>query len=839
MRQGYECVHDGEEANVFSCTNATEFPAVRRSEHKMQSYQLNLEQIELQSLTFQSYQVDEREYIDDKSSKQHLFPSFNAVDIKVKAKMVYLAPIIVITVVYALVCMTRSFVPKQMNPSSDYATVFQTTLESQTDRLKQLIGEDFISRGFTHAKLSRQPFKTLESTTKSKDASGTRLHSVQKKATGMIVIDPSKQYQTIMGFGGAFTDAATYNIAQFSKKDQKSIIEMYYGPEGIGYTLGRVPINSCDFSLKSYNFDNVPNDFTLEYFDNNVTHDTEYMIPVMLAAQEAISTSRNHHVGLRLLASPWSPPAWMKVPVNGVQSMVGSSVPNGLIASHEVMQSWALYISKWIAAYRRHGLNIWALTPQNEPAFAAPWEACAYNASFEKYWVENYLGPTLDSNDQKDVKILGLDHNKNIMLGWTQTLIEENGMGHFDGIAFHWYGDNMNRLIDGTYGYNNVWLSHEINPNMILLASEACSCPGVAVDESEKWLRAERAAHDIIYDLLAYAQGWIDWNIVVNSVGGPNHVGNNCDAPITASDSEYSSFTVQPKFYYLGHISKFFRPGSVRVDSSIVGNYDYHVINPHVVSGLEVGVYPCESSSRQIWYINKHGNIVLYADNFEDTNDDGTNEWPQPHVNEMCLTIPAAHGAFGTGRIFVAIGMCSEGWLIVPGGQGWQNNLIVVDESYTKQGIIRDKYTGMCLTLDLHEGSSVSMSASGSLLKLEPCDDTNLLQQFNTRDVNDLIVDTSHSKDGKPFELIPSKYVPQGKDDFISYSSCVTAGWPFLYGVGVLNDNINSDNDSNIAIVVMNEADVDVDLQYTDDGGKTMITYGINGRSISTINVNV
>ena len=127
------------------------------------------------------------------------------------------------------------------------------------------------------------------------------------------------------------------------------------------------------------------------------------------------------------------------------------------------------------------------------------------------------------------------------------------------------------------------------------------------------------------------------------------------------------------------------------------------------------------------------------------------------------------------------------------------------------------------------------MGASGSLLKLEPCDDTNLLQQFNTHDVNDLIDDTNHSKDGKPFELIPSKYAPQGKDDFISGSSCVTAGWPFLYGVGVLNDDINSDNDSNIAIVVMNEADVDVDLQYTDDGGKTMITYGINGRSISTI----
>ena len=829
MIRGYHQVPDGEGVYTsIPLSSSNDHSELKYADHEIRSYQLHPQQIELRSPTFQ-----DDESICRKGSKYHESPSHTMLTKKNPTILVYSVPVVVVIALYALVCIAWNFAPDEANLSQDQITVFQTTLGSKIDRLKQLMTKDLISRGFTRAKLSRQNFKKLQSKMKTKRLT-TTADFVQNRAKGMIAVDPSKKYQTIIGFGGAFTDAATYNIAQFSDDDQKSIIDMYFGSEGIGYTLGRVPINSCDFSLKSYNFDNVPDDFTLEHFDNNVTHDTEHMIPVMLAAQEAVSSSDNHLVGLRLLASPWSPPAWMKVPINGAQSMVGSSLPNGLIASHDVMQSWALYISKWIAAYKRYGLNIWALTPQNEPAFAAPWEACVYNASFEKYWVENYLGPTLDSNGQEDVKILGLDHNKNIMLGWTQTLIEKSGIGHFDGIAFHWYGDNMNRLMDGTYGYNNVLLSHDINPNMILLGSEACSCPGVASDESEKWLRAERAAHDIIYDLIAYAQGWIDWNIVVNSVGGPNHVGNNCDAPITASDSEYSSFTIQPKFYYLGQISKFFTPGSKRIASAIVGDYNYQLINPHVESGLEAGVYPCESSSRQIWYINQYGNIVLYANNFDTLNDDGTNEWPEPHYDEMCLTIPVAHGAFGTGRIFVAIGRCSEGWLIVPGGQGWQSNLIVVDKSYKNPGMIRDTYTGMCLTMDPNKESSSYMGASGSLLKLEPCDEANSLQQFVFDDITIHASDKLYKNDAKPFEMIPSNYIAQGDGELISSSLCITAGWPFLYGVAVHNEN-----DNRIALVIMNEADVDVDLQYTDDGGKTMITYGINGKSISTINVNI
>ena len=236
--------------------------------------------------------------------------------------------------------------------------------------------------------------------------------------------------QEIIGFGGAFTEAAAHNFHKLSPTAQTDFLEAYFGTEGIGYTLGRIHINSCDFSLKSYNFDDVKDDFEvlifivdkprlvahiyllyqLKHFDHKVTHDQQEIIPMIKAALATTAFP------LQLLASPWSPPSWMKVPIdsadtetstnyvtvteNGdnVKTMTGSSSPNGLIASSDVMSAWALYISYFIDAYAALDVPIWAVTPQNEPEFAASWEACVYNASFEREFIDGYLGPQLRSS---------------------------------------------------------------------------------------------------------------------------------------------------------------------------------------------------------------------------------------------------------------------------------------------------------------------------------------------------------------------------------------------------------------------------------------------------------
>jgi glucosylceramidase len=214
-----------------------------------------------------------------------------------------------------------------------------------------------------------------------------------------------------------------------------------------------------------------------------------------------------------------------------VQSMLGSAAPNGLNSSDAIMRAWALYISHFISAYEDQGVNLWAVTPQNEPEFAAPWEACKYTPNMEMHFINDYLGPQL-ADTHPEVLIFAFDHNKDDLVMWTKAALgytdginthddhiqktttdddpagggislrsivaadtggasnnhvsrqlqsAHNKSSYVDGMAFHWYQGSSDRELDGTYGYNSVRESHSLAPDMIMLATEGCSCPGVAV----------------------------------------------------------------------------------------------------------------------------------------------------------------------------------------------------------------------------------------------------------------------------------------------------------------------------------------------------------------------
>lgn len=176
-----------------------------------------------------------------------------------------------------------------------------------------------------------------------------------------------------------------------------------------------------------------------------VTHDNIEIIPFLLDAM--IKSKRP----INLVASPWSPPPWMKVPMaDGNASMTGSSTPNGLKDDPRVKQAWARYLSKFITAYQNKGVPIWAITPQNEPEFPAPWEACSYNASYEKGFIRDYLGPVLRS-EHPDLKILAFDHNKDHLKDWTKVMLVDDSFTNAVGTP----PDYVNRsvvvadLIDG------------------------------------------------------------------------------------------------------------------------------------------------------------------------------------------------------------------------------------------------------------------------------------------------------------------------------------------------------------------------------------------------------
>lgn len=192
----------------------------------------------------------------------------------------------------------------------------------------------------------------------------------------MLYIDSNQRFQDIIGFGGAFTEAAAVNYFKLPLHWRMHVLEAYFGLEGAQFKIGRISINSCDFSTSTYSFDDVPGDFSLSKFDHHVQRDTQNIIPFIQQAKRMAQTD------ISLLASPWSPPAWMKVPQPvyqdqstnfsdvsitdritysapaPAQSMLGSAVPNGLIDSPEVKLAWARYISKFISAYKQHGLHV-------------------------------------------------------------------------------------------------------------------------------------------------------------------------------------------------------------------------------------------------------------------------------------------------------------------------------------------------------------------------------------------------------------------------------------------------------------------------------------------------
>lgn len=369
-----------------------------------------------------------------------------------------------------------------------------------------------------------------------------------------VAIDSTKHYQKILGFGGALTQSSATVYKGLPVEQQQQIIEAYYGKTGIGYSTGRLPIHSCDFSVDVYTFDDVPDDKALRNFDTEVKYDQELSLPLIHDALKA-------NPDLLFYGSPWSPPAWMKD--NNDMLHGGKLLP-------EYRASWAAYFSKWITSYEAQGVKLWGVTVQNEPEAVQSWESCIYTAEETRDFVADHLGPTLNKA-HPDVKILGWDHNKDHIKEWADTLLGDNSSSaeYVDGIAFHWYSGSC---------FDNVHAVSTSYPDAILLPSEACFELTVLEDDASDetwlvngtWTKGEGYGYDILGDLESGSVGWTDWNILLDREGGPNHVGNYCDAAIIA-DTDESAIYFHPQYYYMGHFSKFLAPNSVRVESTVTG----------------------------------------------------------------------------------------------------------------------------------------------------------------------------------------------------------------------------------------------------------------------------
>lgn len=358
-----------------------------------------------------------------------------------------------------------------------------------------------------------------------------------------VFVDPNHSFQTLLGIGGALTDAAAETFFKLPKPKQQEFLKAYYSPtDGIGYTLARTHIGSCDFSSDSYTYV-ADNDATLKTF--SVKHDEQFRIPFIKQAQAAAGGQ------LTTFVSPWTPPAWMKTNHDLLHG--GHLLP-------QYRQAWANYFVKFVQTYEKQGVPIWGLTVQNEEMATQSWESCVYTADEERDFVKNFLGPTLQKSGLGGKKLMAWDHNRDLVYQRASAILDDPGAAKYLwGIGYHWY----ETWTTSGMLFDNVRRVHETYPNTNLMVTEA-SIEKFKFDQVHDWALGERYGHSMVNDFNAGTVGWTDWNVLLDETGGPNHVSNFCFAPVIA-DTKAGQLIYTNAYYYIGHFSKFVRPGARRV----------------------------------------------------------------------------------------------------------------------------------------------------------------------------------------------------------------------------------------------------------------------------------
>lgn len=363
----------------------------------------------------------------------------------------------------------------------------------------------------------------------------------QERENELINLYPQMTYQGFEGFGGAVTDSAGYVFSLLDDEQKKEAMGMYFGKDKMKYNYVRIPIDSCDFSLGHFEADSDEKDAGFDKFSFERVE--KYILPLLDAAQEAYGGS------LDIMLTPWSPPSYMKT--NGERNHGGKLKP-------EYRERWAKYICRYIREYRDRGYRITRLTVQNEAKAVQTWDSCVYTAQEEKEFVLRYLWPEMKRQQMDNIEIYIWDHNKERAFEWAEEIFREKEAEEiFKGVAFHWYsGDHFEAL----------GMIRERFPRKKLMLSEACI--EYSKFAAEDYLKnAQKYAHDMIGNLNQGMSAFCDWNLILDEQGGPNHVGNFCDAPYLY-DTKTGELVEGNILGYLWHFAHFLEAGALRIGIS-------------------------------------------------------------------------------------------------------------------------------------------------------------------------------------------------------------------------------------------------------------------------------
>lgn len=454
---------------------------------------------------------------------------------------------------------------------------------------------------------------------------------IKGNAEGNVIsVFPDKKKQTIAGIGSSITESSAFVLAHLDKEKRQEVMEKIFSEEGANFSLTRTHIGACDFCVKGkYSYADKAD---TELKDFNLSEDTkgfkqsEYsgikdgsydLLPMIKEALAIKQTQQDSK--LRIISSAWTAPYWMKdigkwyipgAPENNWQGTGGT-------LKDEYVATYADYLVKYLEAYEAEGVEIWGITPVNEPhGNNGQWESMNFTPETQNGFIKKYLGPKLKAKGYGNTKLFIFDQNRDGLEDWTNVIFaDQETVQYVDGTAVHWY-ESTNKVYEDVF--DRV---HAKYPDQSIIHTEGCiddlgkdapggvtdpegykesnwfdndefwwsksasdwaysvTWQGVKVEDHPLYVPVHRYARNIIVSIDHWLEGWIDWNVVLDSKGGPNHVGNFCGAPImidTAAQNVYYT----PIYYVLAQFSKTIRPGDIAVETHKqlidLGNDDLH-----------------------------------------------------------------------------------------------------------------------------------------------------------------------------------------------------------------------------------------------------------------------
>ncbi len=441
-----------------------------------------------------------------------------------------------------------------------------------------------------------------------------------------LIIRPDIVKQTITGIGSSFTESSAFVLAHLDTEQRDQIMRDVYSEDGANFALARTPIGSTDFSVEGkYSYAEVADDAALDNFSIDVDKDgfsnTQYpgikdtSFDVLPMIQQVLDIKQQQtDSDFRIIASAWTAPPWMKdintwyipgTPENDYQGTGGSLKP-------QYEAAYADYIINYLDQYQQAGVKLWGLTPVNEPhGNSGQWESMHFTPETQRDFIKDLLGPKLQASAHNDIKLLIYDQNRDGLEHWTDVILgDEEAAQYVYGSAVHWYEatekvyedvlqkvhskfpdfdiihtegtiDDLGKpapggIIDTVKFQEENWFNNDSfwwNANATDWAYTATWAPNV--EDHPIYVPVHRYARNIIVSFNHWMSGWIDWNIVLDSNGGPNHVGNFCGAPIMI-DTANGDIYYTPLYYILSQLSQTIRPGdkAVQADKYLQGLED-------------------------------------------------------------------------------------------------------------------------------------------------------------------------------------------------------------------------------------------------------------------------